>query len=376
MVPVLFVSGLLFFLYFGFILTAARAIKIRKNEISNNSGKPAELTFTVIIAFRNESLNLPGICRDLKKMDFDTNRLEVLFVDDHSTDDSVHCLINLLKGLPNGKLVRAEGKGKKSAIFQAVSLARGDWIVTTDSDCRLPNNWIKNIELKIIELTPVLLVQPVLTCTGTSLLSKFQYYDGLSLVALNLAFYAKKGSPLLASGANLVYNKKSFESAGAYFGNMNIASGDDMFLLAAFKQKFNSGLHLNYANDVLVKTRAEKKWNALIVQRIRWVRKMKHLVNNRANSLGLIAVSVQVLFLFILIAGFFNPIYFYYFLVLWGLKAGVDYRLIRKGARALNQKTTFLTFFILEPIYMVFVPLVTILSLFINPEWKGRKTST
>lgn len=43
--------------------------------------------------------------------------------------------------------------------------------------------------------------------------------------------------PVLASGANLLFSKKALNTMGGYAPSMDIASGDDIFLLHQFKQK-------------------------------------------------------------------------------------------------------------------------------------------
>jgi hypothetical protein len=55
------------------------------------------------------------------------------------------------------------------------------------------------------------------------------------------------------------------------------------------------------------------------------------------------------------------------------VKSVIDYIFLRRIAQHIDQKVRWFNVFILEPVYMIFVPLIVVLSLFDSPKWKGRK---
>lgn len=371
MIFFLIIAAVVISIYSIVILFAASKIIIKKKSDQHIFPKSG-FTYSIIIPFRNEIENLAFIFSDLKNLNFDQARFEVRFVDDGSTDGS----FELLKGyeLPeNFRLLKSANQGKKQAINLAISTAIGDYIYTVDADCRLHPDILKHIDKTIQFKNPGLLVLPVLSNKGDGLLSRFQYYDYLSLMGANVAAHELKGHPALASGANLVFSKAKFVSIIPFEKNLHISSGDDMFLLRAFIDKEPDNVVLNYSKESLVITKAENSWLALIKQRVRWAGKMKHFIDTTSFFLGVLSLAMQLVLLgFIILSLFYQPGFIVYFIVLWLLKSLLDCFFFKKVALLFEQKVSFFSVILLELIYMIFVPVVVLLSLFYHPKWKGR----
>ena len=362
-------SGIIFLLYMASILFATYkiynpAFKVSKKIESNNS-------YTIIVPFRDEIENLKHIYSDLLDLDFDKQRIEIIFIDDHSTDGSFEWLSKC--DMPdNFKLESLLNIGKKQALIKAISVASGSFIVTTDADCRIRPLWIKNIDETIESKNPNLIVQPVITEFKRKLVKQFQYYDSLSLLGINLAVHNIQKYPSLASGANLVFKKEAFNKIEPFRDNAHIASGDDMFLLKSFIKHDPNSIALNYTSQNLVVTRPENSWVNLIKQRMRWAGKMKQFNDATSFYLGMFSVIIQVILIVLFILSvWYQKIYL--FLFIWLVKSAVDYLFFRKIAQCVGQKVKWFNVFVLEPIYIIFVPLIVILSLFKSPKWKGRK---
>jgi cellulose synthase/poly-beta-1,6-N-acetylglucosamine synthase-like glycosyltransferase len=189
-----------------------------------------------------------------------------------------------------------------------------------------------------------------------------------------MAVFKTQRYPSLASGANLVFQKEAFIKIKPFRDNWHIASGDDMFLLKSFLAADPQSVVLNYKPQSLVITRAETNWASFIKQRIRWAGKMKHFNGSTSFFLGALSVAVQVAWIGFLVISFNSSFYFaLVFIGIWVLKSVLDYSFFYKIGILLGKKTKWITVFILEPVYMVIVPLILLLSLFIHPQWKGRK---
>lgn len=368
----LFLSSIILLIYTAIILFAAYKIKkpdalaVQDTVINNNS-------YSIIIPFRDEIENLKDIYFDLLDLKFDQNRIEVLFIDDHSSDGSLEWLGKL--DMPdNFKLLSSSKMGKKQALIKAISMATGNYIITTDADCKLHPLWIKSINETIELSKPKLLVQPVIANFEDKLVCQFQYFDSLSLLGINMAVYNFQKYPTLASGANLVFHKDTFTKIEPFKDNVNITSGDDMFLLDSFVKHFSNSIVLNYSPENLVITKSESSWIKLIDQRMRWVGKMKRFNNSTSFFLGLLSLMVQVMLIGLLfLSAYFQNYYAFLFVSIWLFKSTVDYLFLRRVAVYVDQKVSWLNVFVLEPVYMIFVPLITVLSLFKNPKWKGRE---
>jgi cellulose synthase/poly-beta-1,6-N-acetylglucosamine synthase-like glycosyltransferase len=365
-------STIVLLIYLIFILIAISKIKppVKNRQPVNTKH---HFTFSIIIPFRNEIGNLANILSDLKQLNFDKNRFEVILIDDGSTDGSFE-LLEKEELLDNFRLIKASNVGKKPAIIEAISMASGNYIYSTDADCRLHPDILKQVDDFLSENLAKLIVQPVLSTNRNNLLGQFQYYDFLSLMGINNAVYNLNGVPAIASAANLIFNKTAFEALMPFIDNLHISSGDDMFLLKSFLAADPQSVVLNYKPQSLVITRAETNWASFIKQRIRWAGKMKHFNGSTSFFLGALSVAVQVAWIGFLVISFNSSFYFaLVFIGIWVLKSVLDYSFFYKIGTLLGKKTNWITVFILEPVYMVIVPLILLLSLFIHPQWKGRK---
>jgi cellulose synthase/poly-beta-1,6-N-acetylglucosamine synthase-like glycosyltransferase len=368
----LFYSTIVLLVYLTFILFAISKVKppVKNSQPVNTKH---HFAFSIIIPFRNEAENLTNILSDLEQLNFDKNRFEVIFIDDGSTDGSFGFL-EKQEFLNNFRLIKASSDGKKQAIIEAISLASGNYIYSTDADCRLHPDILKQADEILCQNQTKLIVQPVLSTKSNNLLGQFQYYDFLSLMGINTAVYNLNGVPAIASAANLIFNKAAFEALMPFNNNLHISSGDDMFLLKSFLKADPQSVILNYRPESLVITKAETNWVSFIKQRIRWAGKMKHFNGSTSFFLGALSVAVQVALIGFLMMGFINSYYFaLVFIGIWVLKSVLDYSFFYKIGILLGKKTKWITVFILEPVYMVIVPLILLLSLFIHPQWKGRK---
>ena len=55
---------------------------------------PKDTTISVLVAARNEALNIPYLLRDLAKQRYPKTLLEVIIINDHSADDTVFRIEN------------------------------------------------------------------------------------------------------------------------------------------------------------------------------------------------------------------------------------------------------------------------------------------
>ncbi len=92
---------------------------------------------SVCVPARNEERSVGECVRSLLQQDYPN--LEVIVVDDGSTDRTPEILANLQKDYPHLKVIRGEALpegwyGKPFALHQAYSVAQGDLLLFTDAD--------------------------------------------------------------------------------------------------------------------------------------------------------------------------------------------------------------------------------------------------
>ncbi|WP_158212421.1 glycosyltransferase family 2 protein [Natranaerobius trueperi] len=88
---------------------------------------------TIMVPCRNEEANIRLTTRALRNLNY--NRYQVLFIDDHSTDDTVSIIQEEISGLDNFHLLRLKNNlGKAKALNQALKLVYTPVTVVIDAD--------------------------------------------------------------------------------------------------------------------------------------------------------------------------------------------------------------------------------------------------
>jgi len=227
-----------------------------------NTGKESD-AISIVIPFRNEAKRLYPILESLSSID---ESIEVLFIDDHSTDDS-----NSIIKTAGYSVILNQGKGKKAALTTGVQFAKNTYILTLDADCSFQDDYIQHKLAQTALGADMITGLVCLTANTKSVLSSTQQYLSNAFQSLQ-TFGAVTHSQFIASGANLLFKKEAFLALGGYSGNEHLSSGDDVFLL----QKFNAA-HKVISIDCSIKgtifTPAEPSWNTYIAQQSRWASK-------------------------------------------------------------------------------------------------------
>jgi glycosyltransferase involved in cell wall biosynthesis len=136
-------------------------------------------TFSILVPFRNEAENLPILLESIAKLKYPKDLFEVLLIDDASEEKFQ---------IPNSKFqitltnsIRQSNSPKKDAITTGIPLANNEWIVTTDADCVVPENWLLTMDDYIQNHTVEMIAGAVTYDCKPSFLHHFQQLDLTSL---------------------------------------------------------------------------------------------------------------------------------------------------------------------------------------------------
>lgn len=351
-----------------FVLIASFIYGIQKNNTVNIEGYNPESKLSVIIPFRNESNNLRTLIASISKLDYPNDLFEVLLIDDHSNDDSYGIAFEASKQHPNFKLLSASRESKKEALKEAISVAKHDWILTTDADCKLPVHWLKSFDAFLQKNDAKMIAGPVAYEANYSFLEAFQSLDFMSLMGTTMGSFGHK-KPFLCNGANLCYLKEAFTAVNGFEGNTHIASGDDIFLLNKFSEKYPNQLYFLHTNEAIVTTYPQKNLQDLISQRRRWSAKTTATKSNLTKVIGLVVLTTNFLFIYLL---FCINEHLLPTILFIGLKALIDYCLIRQVALFLDQTRSLNYYLPSMIVYPFFNVLIAFSSLIKGYSWKGR----
>lgn len=209
------------------------------------------LSYSVIVACRNEEENLPRLIESLKKIEYDKSKYEIILVDDNSWDNTWQ--IMQASGLKCLKAEYTYGlRGKKAALQTGAMQAKYDYLALTDADCVVPPDWLSSYN-RFFEENTALVV-------GYSPEVTKDFWQKMKYKATALAFAATTGlsMPYSCTGRNLALRKKHFFAVGGYLKLKKFLAGDDKYLLQLFaKAKYS--IHYNFDTSVLTFPAKQKK---------------------------------------------------------------------------------------------------------------------
>ena len=347
--------------------------KVKTYERTNLAPKTA---FTIIVPFRNEAKNLPKLLQSFSKLNYPHHLIEIIMVDDFSTDSSERICIRwrmdhdtidttLLENL------RLSNSPKKDAIARAMPIAKHEWIITTDADCIVPKNWLLTYDNYIQNNEVEMIVGSVIYKTKNNWFHHFQQMDLLSLQGTTIGSFGI-GKPFMCNGANFAYTKKLFQQLDCFNGNNKIASGDDVFLLQKAVAKMPEKVQYLKHKDIIVKTKPENDLFQLFMQRVRWASKTTSYQNTYAKFLAVVVLLMNlsiVCGLWFVVYGLWN---WNILLTLFAIKYIVDFVLLYKSNQYL-QKGKWSLPIASSLVYPFFSSLVGIFSMFGSFTWKGRR---
>jgi glycosyltransferase involved in cell wall biosynthesis len=361
------IVSLIILLYCLVILALIYGFK--KVTTINYLGLKPKTKFSIIVPFRNEAENLPALLESLSKLNYPMELFEVILVDDESKEEykvpSFKFQVSVIKN------IRVTNSPKKDAIVTAMQIVNSNWVITTDADCIVPENWLLTLD-NYIQLHDVAMIAGAVTyaCTN-SFLHQFQQLDLASLQGATIgSFGINKG--FMCNGANFAYTKSFFQELNGFEGNDKIASGDDVFLLQKAIAKSPEKVHYLKSKNNIIITKPMNDWKSLFYQRVRWASKTGSYQSSFGKGLGLIVFAGNLSWMLILGSWFLGLTTFQDVILASTFKFTVDTVLIYKTNHFLSKRK--MHHLILSSLfYPFFSTSVALYSLFGNYEWKGRK---
>ena len=339
-------------------------------------------SFSIIIPARNEAAGIEECIRSILSNNYPSSLMELIVVDDHSTDNTVQIVEQLQQKFFNLKLIHLkdhlEGNTfnayKKKAIEVAISKSKGNWIITTDADCYAQAQWLQLFDAYIQEQHPVMVAGPVMFTHKKGVLSLFQLLDFLSLQGITAAAVSA-GYHTMCNGANLVYRKDVFYEVDQFRGIDDLASGDDMLLMYKMKQKYPGKIGYLFHQGAIVTTAPMYNWAAFINQRIRWASKASRYDDKSVFRILALVYAVNFLLLMLLPVNLFFAGEIAHWLTLMLIKTVVELTFMRSVARFYGQTNVLLFFPFMQPLHLLYTVVAGWLGKFGTYRWKGRKVT-
>jgi cellulose synthase/poly-beta-1,6-N-acetylglucosamine synthase-like glycosyltransferase len=305
--------------------------------------------------------------------------LEVIVINDHSTDQTENIIREMQKAHDNLKLINladhVQGKQlnayKKKAIELAIGQSSGNWIVTTDADCMVTPHWLKAIDAFIQKKQPVFVAAPVMFNNDHSFLSVFQLLDFISLQGITAASVSA-GYHTMCNGANIAYQKEAFYEAGQFHGIDQLASGDDMLLMYKIKQKYPGRLGYLFCKEAIVTTAPMPDWKSFFNQRIRWASKADSYNDKTIFWVLALVYALNLALLVLLMVSPFTENGFSNWLLLVIAKTLIELSFMVPVARFYSHTKALQWFPLMQPFHILYTVIAGWLGKFGTYQWKGR----
>jgi glycosyltransferase involved in cell wall biosynthesis len=333
---------------------------------------PPATPVSIVIAIRNEAENILHLLESILQQSYPKDLIEVVVVDDNSTDDGPSLISKFAKNHEEIRVVllSSTGKGKKAAIAFGIENSNYQFIITTDGDCVADKNWVRKMTAYFERYQPKIILGPVVYSGEKGLFQKLFSLDFLSLVASG-AGGAGAGLPFMGNAANMAFDKSIFRDEDQ---QADYASGDDVFLIHSVKKHYGSdSIHFLKDNQASISTHAPKNRKEFFNQRVRWASKAKGYYDFWSILVSWVVLVFNLCLVFLFIAG----LWWNWLLAVWILfvllKALIDFPLLNGYAQLTGKGRLMMYLIPLELIYPLYIGIIGTASLFVKYSWKGRE---
>jgi len=221
---------------------------------------------SVVIAGRNVGDSIGKMIHSTLRCGY--QNLEVIFVDDYSTDDSV-ARARTWEKTGRVRVFEAENhNGKPSSLNIGLFLARGDFIFVPDADCELQHGCIQHL------LVPFADAEVGAVCANLRVrnaarnwVTRFQECEYALNVSISRLWRASFNLLSILPGAGSMFRAAAMRQLGGYDSGL----GDDTDLTIRLRKQ---GWKLRFSLDAIVWTDVPDNYGWLLRQRSRWTRNM------------------------------------------------------------------------------------------------------
>jgi len=335
---------------------------------------------SIVVSMHNEEKNARKCLEKLTRQDYSVSNLEILLVNDRSTDQTATILAEYEKNYSQIKVITVDDvpgdeAPKKFAISRAINRARGSIILLTDADGRPPVTWasqmIAHFDKKtgmVLGYAPYLSSPPYHSLVFRLL--ALEYFSHAAVAAATTCL----GYPLTCVGTNMAYRKEVFEQLGGFGVYRSIHTGDDDLFLQRVREE--TDWQIGYCPEPAgqVWNAPPGSWHQFYHQRLRYA--SKGFLYPFRVSINLVLFYIYNLLLFI--SPWFlllDPGFFWYWLAAVLLKAASDYLFLGKAAGYLQDYRHLVLFPFVFLLHIPYVLIFGLLSQFKSFEWARRKSS-
>ncbi len=332
-------------------------------------GQSKHRSISIVIAARNEETRIEPCLKSLESIDYDKDYYEVILVDDCSTDKTAGIIETYCQRHQNWKIIRLIEKsthlrGKKNALREGIAQAQNELIFTTDADCVVPCNWLRNMVCYFQDHVSMVLGYSPLIYEKRWYYRLLQFDNLFS--AITAAAPVKLGYPFTSVGRNLSYRKDAYHELGGFHALKKFRSGDDIHLTNRFHR--HSEGEIEYCADpgTFVQTLIPASNEEVLQQQIR--------KNSKTFQLSISSIVLMSLIFFYYLLVISLPIIYPSMLIPWliliFLKFIFEFIPLIKAAIIFRQKDIIPFIPLMQIIYPLYIIVFSLIGSFQHYHWK------
>jgi 1,2-diacylglycerol 3-beta-glucosyltransferase len=322
---------------------------------------------SVVICLRNEESALPGLLDALNHLDYPQDRLEIVLVNDRSTDNTEKLLHQFqTKSQFPVVLVTLDTEvpgypGKMGALIRGLNQASGDIFALTDADTGPHPEWIRCLVSHFEEDVGV--VAGPIRITGKGLWSRLQALDWTYLFAAGSGA-AGWGHPQSIFGKNAAIRAATYNQIGTLQA-VPFSVTEDLALTAAVRDRTKWKIRLPMDETLTLDATPAPNLKTLWHQRRRWA-----LGGISLPVVGRLLIALMMIMsLVIIVSLFVNPAWA---IGLFILQCLLDFPLIASALGRIGRSS----WLIYWPLYraafiILLIPLITSFLFSRSIHWKG-----
>jgi glycosyltransferase involved in cell wall biosynthesis len=294
---VLTATQIIYYFIFSSVLFTSTKDKKKKDEIP----------VSVIVCAKNEAENLKNFLPSILNQKY--KDFEVVLINDASSDETLDVMKSFEKNHNNIKIINVENieafwGNKKYALTLGIKAASNNTLLFTDADCKpVSTKWIYEMAQNFNTDKTIVLGYGKYK-KEKSLVNLFVRFETL-LTAIQYFSYAKMGSPYMAVGRNLAYNRTEFFNVKGFINHMHIKSGDDDLFIQDAANKENTAISISKYS--FTESLAPKSFIEWFRQKRRHISTANHYKFQHKFFLGLFFVSKVFFYLLAILLLFFYP---------------------------------------------------------------------
>ncbi len=294
--------SIVFIFSVGLALVSGRAIfvgllavieKMRPEVREHPDFRPS---VSVLIPAHNEEAAIADTVRSALSADYP--RIEVVVVDDGSTDATAEILERQFAGDPRVRVHHQPNRGKPAALNQALAMATGEIVITIDADTVIEPDTVRRLVRNFVDPRIAAVAGNVKVRNRTRWLTRWQALEYITSQNMEKRAFDLLNCITVVPGALGAWRADVVRAAGG-FAPDTLAEDTDL----TFSIRRHGG-RISYDDMARAHTEAPETAEALIKQRFRWTygtlqAVWKHrdtLGRPRYGSMGLIALPNVFLF--------------------------------------------------------------------------------